>query len=40
LAAKLAAEAGFDAILGSGFELVRLYAVPNTNILSVDPIST
>jgi phosphonopyruvate hydrolase len=36
LAAKLAAEAGFDAIWGSGFELAASYAVPDANILSVD----
>jgi phosphonopyruvate hydrolase len=35
LAAKLAAEAGFDAIWGSGFELSASYAVPDANILSV-----
>src|SRR5690242_21695457 len=34
LAAKLAAEAGFDAIWGSGFELSASYAVPDANILS------
>jgi phosphonopyruvate hydrolase len=33
LAAKLAAEAGFDAIWGSGFELAASYAVPDANIL-------
>ena len=33
LAAKLAAEAGFDAIWGSGFELSASYAVPDANIL-------
>ncbi len=36
LSAKLAAEAGFDAIWGSGFELSASYAVPDANILSVD----
>jgi 2-methylisocitrate lyase-like PEP mutase family enzyme len=36
LAAKLAAQAGFDAIWGSGFELSAAYAVPDTGILSVD----
>jgi phosphonopyruvate hydrolase len=36
LAAKLAAEAGFDAIWGSGFELSASYAVPDANILSMD----
>ena len=36
LAAKLAANAGFDAIWGSGFELSASYAVPDANILSVD----
>ena len=36
LTAKLAAEAGFDAIWGSGFELSASYAVPDANILSVD----
>ena len=35
LAARLAAEAGFDAIWGSGFELSASYAVPDANILSV-----
>src|SRR6476646_4207017 len=35
LAAKLAAEAGFDAIWGSGFELSASYAVPDANILSM-----
>ena len=35
LAAKLAVEAGFDAIWGSGFELSASYAVPDANILSV-----
>src|SRR3984893_12274778 len=34
LAAKLAANAGFDAIWGSGFELSASYAVPDANILS------
>lgn len=34
LSAKLAAEAGFDAIWGSGFELSASYAVPDANILS------
>jgi len=33
LSAKLAAEAGFDAIWGSGFELSASYAVPDANIL-------
>jgi phosphonopyruvate hydrolase len=33
LAAKLAANAGFDAIWGSGFELSASYAVPDANIL-------
>ena len=36
LAAKLAAQAGFDAIWGSGFELSASYALPDANILSVD----
>jgi len=36
LTAKIAAEAGFDAIWGSGFELSASYAVPDANILSVD----
>src|SRR6266403_3964175 len=36
LAAKLAANAGFDAIWGSGFELSASYAVPDANILSVN----
>src|ERR1700694_5138074 len=35
LAAKLAANAGFDAIWGSGFELSSSYAVPDANILSM-----
>src|SRR5258708_12160877 len=35
LAAKLAADAGFDAIWGSGFELSSSYAVPDANILSM-----
>ncbi|MFY3630208.1 phosphonopyruvate hydrolase [Achromobacter xylosoxidans] len=34
LSAKLAAEAGFDAIWGSGFELSASHAVPDVNILS------
>ena len=33
LAAKLAAQAGFDAIWASGFELSASYAVPDANIL-------
>ena len=33
LAAKLATEAGFDAIWGSGFELSASYAVPDASIL-------
>lgn len=33
LSAKLAAEAGFDAIWGSGFELSASYAVPDASIL-------
>ena len=33
LAAKLATQAGFDAIWGSGFELSASYAVPDANIL-------
>ncbi len=36
LSAKLAAQAGFDAIWGSGFELSAAYAVPDASILSVD----
>jgi len=36
LAAKLAADAGFDAIWGSGFELSASYAVPDANILSMN----
>ena len=32
LAAKLAANAGFDAIWGSGFELSASYAVPDANM--------
>ena len=35
LAAKLAEQAGFDAIWGSGFELSASYAVPDANVLSV-----
>ncbi len=35
LAAKLAEQAGFDAIWGSGFELSASYAVPDANILSM-----
>lgn len=35
LAAKLAANAGFDAIWGSGFELSASFAVPDANILSM-----
>ena len=35
LAAKLAADAGFDAVWGSGFELSASYAVPDANILSM-----
>ncbi|MCZ8392652.1 phosphonopyruvate hydrolase [Achromobacter xylosoxidans] len=34
LSAKLAAEAGFDAIWGGGFELSASHAVPDANILS------
>lgn len=33
LCARLAAEAGFDGIWGSGFELAASYAVPDANIL-------
>lgn len=36
LSAKLAAEAGFDAVWGSGFELSASYAVPDANILSMN----
>ena len=36
LAAKLAANAGFDAIWGSGFELSASYAVPDASILSMN----
>jgi phosphonopyruvate hydrolase len=36
LAAKLAADAGFDAIWGSGFELSASFAVPDANILSMN----
>ncbi len=36
LSAKLAAEAGFDAIWGSGFELSAAHAVPDASILSWD----
>jgi phosphonopyruvate hydrolase len=36
LAAKLAMEAGFDAVWGSGFELSASFAVPDANILSMD----
>jgi len=35
LAAKLAEEAGFNGIWGSGFELSASYAVPDANILSM-----
>lgn len=35
LAAKLAAQAGFGAIWGSGFELAASHAVPDANILSM-----
>ena len=35
LAAKLAEEAGFDGIWGSGFELSASFAVPDANILSM-----
>ncbi len=35
LSAKLAEEAGFDAIWASGFELSALHAVPDANILSL-----
>lgn len=35
LVAKLAEEAGFDGIWGSGFELSASYAVPDANILSM-----
>ena len=34
LSAKLAAEAGFGAIWGSGFELSAAHAVPDASILS------
>lgn len=36
IAAKLAQEAGFDGIWGSGFELSASYAVPDANILSMN----
>src|SRR5215472_6970693 len=36
LTAKLVAEAGFDAIWGSGFELSAARAVPDASILSAD----
>ena len=36
LSAKLAAEAGFEAIWGSGFELSAAHAVPDASILSWD----
>ena len=36
LAAKLATNAGFDAIWGSGFELSASFAVPDANILSMN----
>lgn len=36
LTAKLAANAGFDAIWGSGFELSASFAVPDANILSMN----
>src|SRR5580698_9396503 len=35
LAAKLAANAGFDGIWGSGFELSASYAVPDASILTM-----
>jgi len=35
LAAKLAEQAGFGGIWGSGFELSASYAVPDANILSM-----
>ena len=35
LAARLAQDAGFGAIWGSGFELSASYAVPDANILSM-----
>ncbi len=34
LSAKLAAQAGFDAVWGSGFELSAAHAVPDASILS------
>lgn len=37
LAAKLAEEAGFDGIWGSGFELSASYALPDASILSMTP---
>jgi phosphoenolpyruvate phosphomutase len=40
LSAKPAAEAGFDAIWGSGFELSAAYAVPDASILSADSADT
>ncbi|GGY20030.1 phosphonopyruvate hydrolase [Paludibacterium paludis] len=36
LSARLAEEAGFDGIWGSGFELSASHAVPDANILSMD----
>src|SRR5690606_29083309 len=36
LSAKLATEAGFEAIWGSGFELSAAHAVPDASILSWD----
>jgi hypothetical protein len=36
LVAKLAAEASFDPIWGSAFELSASYAAPDANLLSVD----
>lgn len=36
LSAKLAEQAGFDAVWGSGFELSASYAVPDASILSMD----
>ena len=35
LAAKLATDAGFDAVWGSGFELSASYAVPDANIVAM-----
>ena len=35
LSARLAADAGFDAIWGSGFELSASYAVPDLSLIHI-----